>query len=80
MDQEPRYIHYDPDGKMLGHYANQHSFTSGPVPPDHPDILAWEDKRKSEQEAFEAKARENSPDRLMAKIAALEARLAKLEG
>lgn len=47
-----RHPHYE-NGVFVGHYANEQKdrdgkvYTSPPVQDDHPDILAWNEYRKS---------------------------------
>ena len=70
-----RFIHRDSSGKMLGHYANKQSYATEGVPEDHPDIVAWNEARdKLKRDAEERKARLD-PEKLLARIEALEARL-----
>lgn len=72
---EPRYVQRDEDGNVIGHFANEQPYAKECVPPDHPDILAWEAKRATAQAEYLRRKAELSPERLLARIAALEAKL-----
>lgn len=72
---EPRYVQRDEDGNVIGHFANEQPYAKERVPPDHPDILAWNVKRKAAQAEHMKRKAELSPERLLARIAALEAKL-----
>lgn len=72
-----RYIQRDLDGKVVGHYAHPHPYATEEAAPNHPDIVAWQAKRDADKAAHIARRAEMSPDKLLARIAALEKILGK---
>jgi len=70
-----RYLQRDPDGKVIGHYAHPHDYAQEAVADDHPEILAWHAKRVADKAAYMARKADLSPEKLLARIAELEAKL-----
>jgi polyhydroxyalkanoate synthesis regulator phasin len=68
-----RYVQRDPNTKLVvGHFANPQSFAQEELPDDHPDIIAYAQRRLSESNVDPVKDR---IDALEARIADLEARI-----
>ena len=78
-----RYLHIREDGTVMGHYANpQPGYAELEVADDDPRIAAWRQERESQRDAAKAAARQQSQakeDALLARISALEEKLAQLE-
>ena len=73
---EPRYIQRDPaTGKVLGHYEHWHDYAQEKVSDDHPDILAWRAKIAANKAAYMERKAKLDPEKLLARIEALEAQL-----
>lgn len=76
---EPRYIHRDPNtGQVLGHYAHPNTHAQERVEEDHPDILAWQAERVAVKAAHMERKAQLDPAKLIARIAALEAKVESL--
>jgi hypothetical protein len=47
-----RYIQRDKDGNVVGHFSHWHEYAQEEVSDDHPDILAWRDKKLAAKAAY----------------------------
>lgn len=73
---EPRYLQRDPNtGEVLGHFSHPHDYAKEEVPEDHPAILAWQAKRAAVRAAYMERKATLDPEKLLARLEALEARL-----
>lgn len=70
-----RYVQRNALGEVIGHYANEQPYASESVSDDHPDILAWQAKRIAAKEEYMRRKAELRPERLLSRIAELEAQL-----
>jgi hypothetical protein len=68
-----RYVQRDGKGRLIGHFANPQPYAQERVADDHPDIVAWDAGR-----AWTGPSASEREATLMARIEALEAKLAKL--
>lgn len=70
-----RYVHRDSSGKLIGHFANEQSYAREAVPDDHHDIIEWRDRHKRENEEYLRRKAMMDPEKLMARLEAIEKRL-----
>lgn len=67
-----RWLQRDKNGEVIGHFANPQSYATEEVPPDHPDILAWNAK-------YEQMRTSGTYSALSDRLKALEETLARIE-
>lgn len=72
---ERRYIQRNAAGEVIGHYSHPHEYAKEEAPEDHPDILAWRAKIAAAKTAYMQRKADLDPEKLLARIAALEAKL-----
>lgn len=71
-----RYIRRDKKtGKVNGHFANPNPEALEEVADNHPEILAWNAERVAAKVAYLERKAKLDPEKLLARLEALEAKL-----
>lgn len=81
QSKEPRYVQRDPHTREItGHFANpQSGYAEEELPPDHPDLVVFNNRRKAARLAVSPhKALESVLAEALARISALERKTAGL--
>lgn len=74
-----RYVQRDKQGKVTGHFANpQEGYAEEALPDDHPDLVAFHVERERLREENRQQSLTKRVPLLEARVAALEAIVAKL--
>lgn len=70
-----RYLQRNENGAVVAHFANPQSYATEGVPDDHPEILKWHEKIRTAKEEYRKRKAALAPEKLLARIEALEAAL-----
>lgn len=70
-----RYLQRNDHGEVVGHYSHPHPYALEAVPEDHPEILKWHEKIRAAKEEYRKRKAALAPEKLLARIEALEAKV-----